>query len=120
MAGRRGIYPRPTLAERFWARVDTSGGLFACWPWLGGRTPGGYGQMWRDGTTVRVSHVALELAGRPLSPGLEALHSCDNPPCANPAHLSEGTHAINIAERDANGVSQQTISGIVLGKSWVA
>lgn len=31
------------LAERFWPKVDKSGGPDACWPWLGGINGDGYG-----------------------------------------------------------------------------
>jgi hypothetical protein len=31
------------------------------------------------------------------------LHSCDNPPCINPAHLREGSQAENIADAVARG-----------------
>ncbi|KKN82000.1 hypothetical protein LCGC14_0312670 [marine sediment metagenome] len=32
-----------SLAERFWRRVDYSGGLEACWPWKGAQDKHGYG-----------------------------------------------------------------------------
>ena len=41
-----------TTAERFWAKVDTSGGLFACWEWQGNRNDRGYGAFWFDGVAV--------------------------------------------------------------------
>lgn len=30
-------YP-PGFWSRFWAKTDQSGGLFACWPWLGAKS----------------------------------------------------------------------------------
>lgn len=35
---------RPTLEERFWTKVDKSGGPDACWPWTAYRS-GGYGRI---------------------------------------------------------------------------
>lgn len=34
---------------------------------------------------------------------MHVLHSCDNPPCCNPAHLFLGTNADNTADRHAKG-----------------
>jgi hypothetical protein len=92
---------------RFWSRVDTSGGVFACWPWTGPRQTGGrYGIAAKVdyGHVIYAHRRALELAlGRELLPGMVAMHSCDNPPCCNPLHLSEGTKADNAADMVAKG-----------------
>jgi transposase-like protein len=43
-----------------------------------------------------VHRVALaEKLGRPIRPGMKALHHCDNPPCHEPEHIYEGTSAQN-------------------------
>lgn len=31
------------------------------------------------------------------------MHSCDNPPCVNPKHLSEGTARLNAQDRESKG-----------------
>jgi hypothetical protein len=98
-----------SIAERFWAKVDRSGGPDACWPWLASIGTSGYGQFAigrRDAHTMRGAHtVAYELdRGHPPPPDRPyVLHSCDNPPCCNPGHLSEGTQAENLADMRAKG-----------------
>lgn len=92
-----------TVEQRFWAKVDTSGGAFACWPWTGA-TNGRYGSFDHTGA----HRFALQLAlGRPIAAGMFACHRCDNPPCCNPSHLFEGTHQDNVDDRNAKGRTAQ-------------
>ncbi len=86
----------------FWARVDKAG---ACWWWLGAKNDNGYGMVsdGRYGKRKRAHRVAWELTNGPIPPGLFVLHSCDNPPCVNPAHLWLGTQADNMRDMDAKG-----------------
>ncbi len=97
---------RPDIVARFWAKVDVREPN-DCWPWTGALGSGGYGQAWtgRDAFGLCFAHrVSAFVAGildspRRESPEDEALHSCDNPPCCNPSHLSRGTRIDNV--RDA-------------------
>lgn len=89
---------RGSIEERFWAKVDRSGGPDACWPWLGAHHPLGYGRFYFRGRMRPATHAALLLAGIDVGDGL-ARHRCDNPPCVNPAHLEPGDSAAN--RRDA-------------------
>jgi len=47
--------------------------------------------------------VAWELLNGPVPGGMHVCHSCDNPPCCNPAHLFLGTAVDNAADREAKG-----------------
>jgi HNH endonuclease len=56
--------------------------------------------------TELAHRVALEeKLGRPLRPGYESCHRCDNPPCVQPEHLYEGTHAENMRDMSQRGRS---------------
>lgn len=96
---------RSTLEERFWSKVDTSAGLWSCWLWTGARLPTGYGAFNVGGhRVVTASRFALSIAlGRPVGDGLEACHTCDNPPCVNPGHLFEGSPSDNQRDSHAKG-----------------
>lgn len=101
-------YTRTPLGVRFWSKVDRRG-PDECWPWLGYRRKGGYGEMSvrnEDDTkwvTRLANRIAYELHYGPIPPGLGALHTCDNPPCCNPAHLYAGTAKNNIDDTIARG-----------------
>lgn len=47
--------------------------------------------------------VLAHRLGRPLRHAMQACHTCDNPPCAEPSHLWEGTAADNSRDRDGKG-----------------
>ena len=47
---------------------------------------------------LRTHRVMWEIVFGPIPDGFHVLHSCDNPPCANPAHLWLGTQTDNMAD----------------------
>jgi len=89
--------------ERFWPRVDTSGGPDACWPWMGSVSHNGYGRFWLNGRNVPAQRFAWECVNGPMPDGMLGLHTCDNPPCCNPKHVFPGTNLDNMTDRDAKG-----------------
>lgn len=96
--------PPNTRIARFWAKVDRSGGPQACWPWLGKKqTKSGYGLVCFCRRETTAHRIAYELQTGDLLGERYGLHSCDNPPCCNPAHIVPGTQADNIADMIAKG-----------------
>lgn len=91
-------------AQAFWRRVEIRG-PDECWPWSDRRSPLGYGIFYCTNQGMRPAHRVSYLLehgaipeGRPL-----VLHTCDNPPCCNPAHLYAGTQLDNMHDKVQRG-----------------
>lgn len=74
-----------------------------CWEWNGARSDKGYGSFRAGSKTYLAHRISYELhTGDFLVSdkihGDVVMHSCDNPPCVNPAHLSKGTQQDNISD----------------------
>lgn len=79
-----------------------------CCLWQASVDRKGYGQIagyLADGrkTMRKAHHIALEIAGTPVPPGLCGLHRCDTPLCIREDHLFIGTHADNTRDMIAKG-----------------
>lgn len=75
----------------------------SCWLWTGNCDRDGYGRVRFDGKETFMHRLMHTWYNGPIPDGYIILHSCDNPPCCNPKHLSAGTHADNIADAVAKG-----------------
>lgn len=84
-----------TFDEFFKGRVRRKG---ECLIWIKAINNRGYGTARFNGPVVYAHRIAFIL-GHGYNPEGHILHSCDNPLCCNPKHLSEGTHQKNMKER---------------------
>ena len=110
----------PGMIARFWAKVDQSGGPDACWPWMGGRKAKGYGNFFlkretpgRNGRMVFVNahKFAYLITKGEIPEGMVVRHTCDNPPCCNPADLISGTMKMNTADAIGRGHIDPSANG---------
>lgn len=96
--------------ERFWSKVDKSAGPNGCWIWMAARHANGYGRFYVGGRANRRGLQAhrFALGVSDIGDPRHVLHSCDNPPCVNPAHLRFGDHAANMRDMASRGRSRTT------------
>ena len=84
----------------FWDRFHVGDG---CWEWQANISPLGYGRFHIDGK-YHLAHRWMYKEWYGVDPGdLDVLHSCDNPRCCNPTHLSLGTHQENMRQMMERG-----------------
>lgn len=74
-----------------------------CWEWKGAKTTSGYGRMKVNNQAWMAHRYSYTIHKGDIGPGLLVLHSCDNPCCINPEHLSVGTQKDNMADCKAKG-----------------
>lgn len=92
-----------TDLNRFWTKVDKSGGEDACWLWTAGLFENGYGVFLLNKKLKKAHRISWELAYGEIPEHLMVLHDCpdgDNPACVNPKHLWLGTHKQNMTDRN--------------------
>lgn len=88
--------------ERFLARYrEASAGRYLdeCWPWPGTRNAKGYGVI----VIAYRQYVASRIVLDEYDPDVQVMHTCDNPPCVNPAHLQRGTIQQNQYDKGRKG-----------------
>lgn len=109
--GKRGqkIYPRRNgdlramLLDRLPSRAEGQ-----CWEYGGTCNPDGYGKLHVGGRRYVGAHrIAYQQFIGPIPTGLVVRHTCDNPPCCNPSHLTLGTVADNAKDSVERGRNPQ-------------
>jgi hypothetical protein len=64
----------------------------------------GYPLLKSGGVMWRASRFVLtQKLGRPIAPGMQACHTCDNPACISEEHLWEGSHEDNQKDASSKG-----------------
>lgn len=91
--------------QLLWAKVEKRGPN-ECWPYLGSKDGHGYGRCGfgtaKTGLHWYAAHRrSYEIHNGPIPIGKLVMHTCDNPPCCNPAHLRLCTHEENMADMRA-------------------
>jgi uncharacterized protein (DUF433 family) len=94
-----------TTQERFLNKVRKTNG---CWIWTGAKNADGYGLLYFNGrhwSAHRYSWFLVHgfLPDSKAGDKRVVMHSCDNPTCVNPSHLSLGSRRENTRDMIRKG-----------------
>ncbi len=94
-----------SVIDRFWSKVAITANDEKCWEWQASKRGNGYGRFTITKSTMNKSsyissRVAYYIKNNVDPIGKVIMHSCDNPSCVNPKHLSIGTYKENSIDRE--------------------
>jgi hypothetical protein len=96
--------------DKFWGKIIfPEDEVNDCWEYNGFKDRDSYGDFKASGKTIRANRFSFMIHNPDINiDGLIIRHSCHNPGCVNPKHLSSGTQQDNIndkleASRQAKG-----------------
>ena len=72
-----------------------------CWDWEACVNNRGYGKFSLDSKHIYAHRFSYIIHNGEIPKNLCVMHSCDNPKCVNPWHLSVGTHQDNMNDKCA-------------------
>lgn len=87
---------------RFWSKVTKGQNEGDCWIWTSSNIRG-YGRFSVKGKHISAHRYSFQIAHGQIPDGLVVMHSCDNPSCVNPDHLSAGAPKDNTQDMLAKG-----------------
>jgi|JI10StandDraft_1071094.scaffolds.fasta_scaffold05142_31 hypothetical protein len=99
MAGRKAM----PVEQRFMEKVKKTDS--GCWEWQAFCLPRGYGLFSIGGSNSLAHRVSFQLFVGALDAASDVMHSCDNPRCVNPNHLSLGSRTDNMQDARDKGRS---------------
>jgi len=104
-AGNAPIKPMPNLSKsdvnRFWDLVEVKDSKDECWNWK--LSSERYGHFSHKSRQYKSNRMAYFISTGQDPKEMEVMHSCDNPKCCNPNHLSLGTHWENMQDMAEKG-----------------
>ena len=108
--------PKKNSPNDIWQQIDMRH-KDKCWLWKGKvNAKDGRPYITIEGKRRPVYVISLELYSGEEAKGRVARHSCDNPICCNPHHLSWGSHQDNMndmKERERHGMPKTVVRAIL-------